>query len=326
LRPFGRLEFVVADAAKGLAGGVQRLASERSAQGAASLTQGLDVFHTAQQAQRALAGPWRQAEAAWQQAEAADRAVAAAQQQGQDARHVSARAWRAWQKAEQALAAVERQEAAWRRAQAALVVFRPDGQLNDRVWAEGEIAAAVKDLPGKTWQRVRNFLTDRRGLAFVDRLQAQLAVAEPDPLRRAAWCRRWWLRHRPQPAAPSTAASGALRLVEEVVRQRPLAVEEQASYQRVAAVLSQTVRASSAVEGINSILRMHQGRHRRMTQGLLDLKRLYWNCRCLQTGKRQGRCPYEGLGLRLPSYDFWTLLQTAPQKLTQEVSTSKLLE
>jgi len=28
------------------------------------------------------------------------------------------------------------------------------------------------------------------------------------------------------------------------------------------------------VEGLNSVLRMHQARHRTVTQGLLDLKRL----------------------------------------------------
>ncbi len=54
-------------------------------------------------------------------------------------------------------------------------------------------------------------------------------------------------------------------------------------------VLWTTVRASSVVEGINSVLRMQQGRHRKTTPGMLDLKRLYWNCRRLQTGKRRGR-------------------------------------
>jgi hypothetical protein len=42
---------------------------------------------------------------------------------------------------------------------------------------------------------------------------------------------------------------------------------------------------------------------------MLDLKRLYWNCRVFHAGKRKGRCPYEHVGLKLPSYDFWTLLQ-----------------
>ena len=79
-------------------------------------------------------------------------------------------------------------------------------------------------------------------------------------------------------------------------------------YRLVAAVLGQTVRASSAVECMNSVLRMHQSRHRTMTQGMLDVKRLYWNCRVFLGGKRKGRCPYEHIGLKLPSYDFWSLL------------------
>lgn len=40
-------------------------------------------------------------------------------------------------------------------------------------------------------------------------------------------------------------------------------------------VLRQTWRASSPVEGLNSVVRMQQGGHRRLTQPLPDLKRLY---------------------------------------------------
>jgi len=83
-----------------------------------------------------------------------------------------------------------------------------------------------------------------------------------------------------------------------------------ASYREVARVLRQAVRASSAVECMNSVLRMHQCRHRTVTQGLLDLKRLYWNCREFREGKRRGHCPYKHLGLKLPSYRFWDLLWT----------------
>ncbi len=60
---------------------------------------------------------------------------------------------------------------------------------------------------------------------------------------------------------------------------------------------------------MNSVLRMHQSRHRTVTQGMLDLKRLYWNSRVFRGGKRKGLCPYEHLGLKLPSYDFCTLLE-----------------
>jgi hypothetical protein len=59
----------------------------------------------------------------------------------------------------------------------------------------------------------------------------------------------------------------------------------------VRGALSGVWRASSLVEGINSVLRMQQARHRKVTPGLLDLKRLYWNCHRFRTGKRRGQSP-----------------------------------
>ena len=117
-----------------------------------------------------------------------------------------------------------------------------------------------------------------------------------------------------------------LELLRAVARDRELEGEERASYERVAAVLEDTARASSAVECMNSVLRMQQARHRRMTQPMLDLKRLYWNTRVFRSGPRKGRCPYQALGLDLPTYDFWELLQTDPGRLTQELSTSRNTE
>ena len=98
---------------------------------------------------------------------------------------------------------------------------------------------------------------------------------------------------------------------------------ERASYDRVAAVLKDTFRASSAVECMNSVLRMQQSRHRRMTQPMLDLKRLYWNCHTFRSGPRKEVSPYQALGLDLPTFDFWTLLQTDPSELTQRLSTTR---
>ena len=106
-----------------------------------------------------------------------------------------------------------------------------------------------------------------------------------------------------------------------VARDRELDAGERASYDRVAAVLGDTVRASSAVECMNSVLRMQQSRHQRMTQPMLDLKRLYWNCRPFRSGPRKDACPYRALGLELPTYDFWALLHADPAELTQQLST-----
>ena len=56
-----------------------------------------------------------------------------------------------------------------------------------------------------------------------------------------------------------------------------------------------------------------------MTQGLLDLKRLYWNCRAFRTGQRRKKSPYELQGLRLPTQDWWELLRLTPEQLRQHL-------
>jgi hypothetical protein len=324
LRRFEKLEFVVSDAARGIAKGVQDVARSRAK--SAALEHGLDVFHTNQEARRVLASPWRQAETAWEQAETADAKVVTAKQQRTNAR-AAATARRAWEQAESLLAMVDQQEKAWQRARAALAVFRPDGTLNERDWAEQEIRAAMLRLPRTSWKKVRNFLTDSRSLTFLDRMHRRLTEAEPDEALRAACVQRWWLRHHRSAASEMpTALDQVQGLLDAVIRERPLNEVEQAAYERVSAVLRTTVRASSAVEGINSVLRMQQGRHRKMTQGLLDLKRLYWNCRRLSTGQRRGHSPYELLGTQLPSTDFWTLLKTPTTQLTELVSSKEVYE
>jgi hypothetical protein len=120
----------------------------------------------------------------------------------------------------------------------------------------------------------------------------------------------WWLRRR-RPRAKTTGnvvgAGHVAHLVQQVVCQE-MDANWRESYQAVSRVLHGTVRASSAVECMNSVLRMHQSRHRTLPQGLLDLKRLYWNCHEFREGKRRRRSPYQLLGLKLPSYRFWDLL------------------
>ncbi|MCA1684423.1 MAG: hypothetical protein LC745_00250 [Planctomycetia bacterium] len=322
LAPFDRLEFAISDAAKGIAKAVAKMAEARRDDPRAPTPEhGLDVFHTAMEARRVLARHWRRAEAAWEEAEAADIEVARARQQGVDARGPAGPARTAWREATAALEQVEHLEGAWRRAQAALELFRPDGRLNDRGTAEAEITAALPGLAGADWTKVRNFLRDRRSLAFLDRMHRRLESAEPRREWREALAWRWWLRHRrPTPSDRVTA------LVRAVGRDRPPTEPEQASYDRVSAVLEDTFRASSAVECMNSVLRMQQSRHKRMTQPMLDLKRLYWNCHRFRSGPRKDLSPYQALGLELPSYDFWGLLRSDPETLTQKLSTSRNAE
>jgi len=319
LVPFDRLEFAISDAAKGIAKAVSDLAqARREDPEAPALEHGLDVFHTTMEARRVLAQGWRRVEAAWEKAEAADLAVARSRQQGIDARGVARSAQVAWSRATALFEQAERHEAAWGRAHAALDLFRADGQLNDRGHARAEIVEALAGLTGPDWSKVRNFLNDTRGLNFLDRMRRRLELAEPDTGWREAMAWRWWLLHRRVPCSHPL-----MRLVRAVGRECELTEPEQASYGRVSAVLQDTFRASSAVECMNSVLRMQQSRHKVMTQPMLDLKRLYWNCHEFRSGPRKKACPYQVLGLKLPTYDFWTLLQTDPKELTQRLSIAR---
>jgi hypothetical protein len=65
------------------------------------------------------------------------------------------------------------------------------------------------------------------------------------------------------------------------------------------------------------VLRMQQSRHRRLTQGLLDLKRLYWNCHAFRTGKRKRQSPYGRVGVPLPELSWWEILKLSADELRQ---------
>jgi hypothetical protein len=286
----------------------------------------LDNFHIQQEGQRALRREWQAAERLWVAAEAADREVAQADRHGRKKSGPVKRARLAWAKAERAFTAAEQRERAWQRGRAALELFRPDGRLNDRAWAAAEIAAAVRELPGERWARTCRMLQDRRALTFLDRLGQGLEQAEPRPGVREAVV-EWWRLQTKDPRGIGPRGQGPARVVVSAVQAqvcRRLAPDWEASAARVGRVLEGAVRASSVVECMNSVVRMHQARHRTLTQPLLDWKRLSWNCRDFAEGKRRGRCPYEHLGLRLPTYDAWALLQMDPEELAQQVSTCKL--
>jgi hypothetical protein len=310
LRDWDALSFVTADAGTGLQTGIATVQQERREECRPALENGLDVFHTTYEARRVSRQSWNRVERLWEQAEIASRRVEQSQRQGQDARGAAVVARHAWKKAEAAFAQHERCEAGWERAHAALSVFRPEGHLNDRAWAEQQIATALPLLSGREWSKVRNFLQAKEALTFLDRLHRQLGEAVPEEQLRVELVHLWWLR-RQRPRANSTGAvvgaGHVAHLVQQVVCHKRDANWQQ-SYAAVARVLRLTVRASSAVEGMNGVLRMHQSRHKTVTQGLLDLKRLYWNCRAFREGKRRGRCPYEHLGLKLSCYRFWDLL------------------
>jgi hypothetical protein len=323
---------VACDGGTGLERGLQLATKARqqaalhagNTQPAVPLRSRLDVFHIKRDGSRALRQEWSRAEALWDEAAKVERARQRYNRTGRDRRRFNqARVGKAWAKAEASFEEVCRKERAWQRAVAALHVLRPDGELNSRQWAQAEITAALGELTGSLWAKVRRQLQDERALTFLDRMHEELHKAEPSAERREMLVALW--RWRREKGKAQTDKTGVAQDVEEVLTamlQTRLGKDGKEAYRKVSRVLSGVLRASSAVECVNSVVRMHQARHRNLTQELLDLKRLFWNCRTFREGKRKKRCPYQLLGLKLPSYDPWTLLQMDPDQVTQLLSTS----
>src|SRR4029434_2968427 len=103
-------------------------------------------------------------------------------------------------------------------------------------------------------------------------LNDQLALAVPEPRLRDALTPLWyWSQTMRGAEGNERVRLESLAVMEQVLCDR-LGGEWTTAYEQGEALLSQAVRASSAVEGVNSVVRMHQGRHRQVSQGMLDLK------------------------------------------------------
>ena len=147
---------VVIDAGKGLERGVKlaREARRTAAEGhedaaAMPLQMGLDVFHTQRELQRVVHGKWKRAERQLDTATEADHKVAQSKQRGRDARGVAQQARRAWHKAERYFDEAVQTEGVVRRVALALAIFRPDGELNDRQWAQAQLQGQAMGVVGK---------------------------------------------------------------------------------------------------------------------------------------------------------------------------------
>jgi len=331
LEAWPSLERVVSDAGTGLARGVKLLNEARAAAStdpeqppSEPVQSGLDVFHTERAMQRIVSRRWASAATRLETASQADEQVAKAKQHGIDARGVAGRSRQAWRQAERVFDQALQAETAMNRIKAAVALWRPDGQLNDRAWAQRQISDTISELGGQEWGKVRRLLQDPRTLNHLDWMQAQMAQAVPDPLLREAVTRlRYWRAAMSRTHGARQVHATHLVVESQMLCQRLCPDWTQADT-RVGHIMKHTVRASSAVECMNSVLRMHQARHRHVSQEMLDLKRVFWNCRPFTHGKRYGACPYQLLGLRLPTHDWWELLQTEPEELRQKLSTQEV--
>jgi hypothetical protein len=300
------LKAVVRDDGTGLGKGVRLDNARRRVADLPEFDDTLDVFHTLREGGRASRKTWGAATRALERADAAQKGLDRLGRQGRSRQGHGTEANRLWRQAEglwdQAVAA----EAAWNRAKSAFEFFTPDGRSNDRARAEVIITAALPDLSGQAWAKTRRLLLRRESFTFLDQVPGRSAELGLDADVLSALLDREGLRRQPWRLSAATRAWALARTV-QLAKSCP-DWREDAS--RVRAVLRGVWRAS----------RMQQARHRKMTQGLLDLKRLYWNLRRFRTGRRKGQSPYGLLGLKLPEMSFGDFLRLTPDELREQLS------
>jgi hypothetical protein len=191
--------------------------------------------------------------------------------------------------------------------------------LNDRTSAEAVVAVALPHLSGLAWAKTRRLLLRRESFTSLDQVSVRLAGLRLDPEVLSALLDLEGLHRQPWRLSGFSRALALVRTV-QLTKSCPDWHEEA---RRVGAVLRGVWRASSLVECVNSVVRMQQARHRVMTQGLLDLKRLYWNLHRFRAGRREDQTPYGLLGVRLPEMSFWEFLKLTPEELRERLSAQK---
>src|SRR4051794_29594357 len=313
---FPALRGVVRDDGTGLGKGVKLENARRRAAGQPEFDDTLDVFHTLREGGRALRVTWGVATRALERADLARKELDRLGRQGRSRQGHGTATNRLWRQAERARDQAAATETAWKQARSAFEFFTPEGRLNDRARAEVIVAATLPHLSGRAWAKTRRLLLRRESFTFLDRVQGRLAELGLDPDLLSALLDLEGLRRQPWRLSAATRAWASVRTV-QLTKACP---DWRGEARRVGVVLRGAWRASSLVECVNSVARMQQARHRRRTQGLLDLKRLYWNLRRFDVGRRKDQSPYGLLGLDLPELSFWEFLKLTPEQLREELS------
>lgn len=326
-RKFPNLEQVVRDGGKCLAHGVALVNIRRQACGQSQLVVDKgDHFHALRSGGVGLRKEERQARSALAEADTAQKELAECQRQGLSQYRAAPHAQAAWRKAEKAMDTWTAQEQLWIKTKEAMRLFTPAGELNTRKQAEAVLAETLPELPD-AFAKAKRQVQKPEMLNYLDHVQEQLKALDfPEEVKQAA-VRQEGLRRRPELLQGEGLGAAALRgvlLMCAVVLTKAGAVGQQAQA-AVRDIIRRAYRASSLAECINSVVRMHQSRHRKMTQGLTDLKRLYWNCHTFRTGRRRGTTPYQRLGMPWPEgLRWWDVLNLTPEQLRDKLSTAKL--
>ena len=319
------LEQATCDAGPSLHRGLAEVNAQRRAAGKPEVAEQLDHFHSLWGGGVALAGMEKRLRGAIHQAERLQSQLDKRRRNGQALQPWSNRARAAWAKAERLMDQWTECSRVWQQIKAALPLVTPEAELNTRARAEAILKTLLPQLP-EAFVKSVNLLERKQVLTYLDRVHQRLeTVAAPPEIRDAA-VRQEILRSRPELWRDDSPKAAVLRgvLLACAAVLHHTGVVGQRAVEQVRSIFRESWRASSLVECINSVVRMQQARHRKMTQGLLDLKRLYWNSHVFRTGRRRGTSPYQRVGLPWPNRNWWELLKTPPERLRQELSTQTL--
>jgi hypothetical protein len=320
------LEQVTRDGGSGLAKGVALVNAQRQTDKQELVVDQGDHFHAMWGGGVGLRKAELQARQTFAAAEAADKELAACDRQGHKRTGPVLRVKYAWLKAEKAMDHWQVQERLWHKTKKALLLFTPTGELNTRAQAAAVLAETLPQLPDSGFAKTKRQLQKPEMLNYLDRVERKLAALPIAPELQQAALRQEGLRRRPEALQGANQPAAALRgilMVCAVVLSKA-GDEGQQAVAAIREILRRAHRASSIVECLNSVLRMQQAGHRQMTQGLLDLKRLYWNCHTFATGHRRKTTPYQRLGVTQPEgVTWWEVLKMTPEQLREKLSTAQ---
>ena len=320
------LEQLARDGGTGLAKGVALENACRHEQGREPIVDQGDHFHALLPGGVGVRKAEMRARQAFAKAEVVQEAADERARRGEPRQAEATRAYHAWQNAEQAMDAWQTTERLWQQAKDAMPLITPEGELNTRAKAEAALAETLAQLPDSDFAKAKRALQRPEMFNYLDRVEQKLKELPFAPEITQAAVQHEALRRRPEllkEDKPKAALLRGVMLACLVV----LGKADNAGRQALAAVreiFRRAYRASSLVECINSVLRMHQAQHRKLTQDMLDLKRLYWNCHTFRTGRRRGSTPYERLGVIVPKgMSWWELLKLTPEQLRDKLSTAQ---
>jgi hypothetical protein len=315
-------EQVTRDGGQGMEKGLKIVNAQRRKDRKPEIADQEDHFHILHRGRRGLRAVKNKARRALRGAEKAQAEEDGVRRRGLYRKGLGSLVALRWRQAEAAFDRWSAHEQAFERLRAALRPFTAAGELNTPQRAEAEVRGALAELTGPEWSRLRTRLVGPKAFTYLGRVQEQLAALPVSEELRAAAVQVEGLRRQPEGLRATGPSAGVLRglvLASGLV----LTLAGEAGAQALAlvrGVFDGARRSSSLIEGLNSVLRMQQRRQKRLTQGLLDLKRLYWNLHVFVAGRRKKTSPYGRLGVKLPSGGWWQLLKMTPEQLRDQLS------